>query len=505
MRPFGVVTEEDINRELLAITSLYRDGNPENLVAVIDHGQLPESSYYYIDMELCAANLETYITSPIPLEFELGNPRLLGACLSGRGIWNTWDIMEQISNGIQFIHSRGKVHRDLKPRNGKSIRFQANSVLFSGKDKTWKVGDFGLTMEGTSKQLRSTLGGRGTACYRAPELLKERGKFNNKVDIFALGCILFELATCKKAFSHEFNVLAYAESPFELQIPHNDEDCIKTYLHDMLAVEDSVRPSASFLRTQFARNRWVALGNGCQIRKDHYISIKAYKLALQLDSTDPSILRRLGDSYKAINNYYDAIEAYRSAIDAGFAHHYVLADLGSCLYANGRCDEAILMYKQAIKRDPRDLRLFTAIGEVYLSTKDYDNAIKAYKKVANGKAPEAVAFEKLGEAYAAKGKHDRAIHWYKAGLRRFSSESLMRSLLEIEKRIANSIPTPPGSDTGNIASVKDTLQFTVADAKQNSQVPQTFPSSLKTEFLREYKLVVVGGGGTHPPSLHAWY
>src|SRR5271168_180341 len=103
MRPFGFLTKEDILNEARAIRTLYKAGDPVNLVAVIDHGWLLDSPYYYIDMELCDGNLETYITSNTPWMFDLENPRLLGAPISQRGDWNLWDIMEQITNGIEFI------------------------------------------------------------------------------------------------------------------------------------------------------------------------------------------------------------------------------------------------------------------------------------------------------------------------------------------------------------------------------------------------------------------
>src|ERR1700694_4136583 len=88
-----------------------------------------------------------------------------------------------------------------------------DSVLYSATSKTWKVCDFGLTAEGTSKRAHTTLSARGTACYRAPELIRERPSYNNKVDIFAMGCILYELANGgRKAFSNDFSVLQYAVS-----------------------------------------------------------------------------------------------------------------------------------------------------------------------------------------------------------------------------------------------------------------------------------------------------
>ena len=74
-------------------------------------------------------------------------------------------------------------------------------VLFSSKDRVWKLADFGLTCETTSKTFESTEFARGTPGYRAPELLKEDGcKYNTKVDIWAMGAMAIEVATLRPIF-----------------------------------------------------------------------------------------------------------------------------------------------------------------------------------------------------------------------------------------------------------------------------------------------------------------
>ena len=71
-------------------------------------------------MELCDGNLEEYILGKSPEKFQFSsNPRLLGTSMFDNTILNVWDVMEQISSGLEFIHSKGEVHRDMKPRNGK--------------------------------------------------------------------------------------------------------------------------------------------------------------------------------------------------------------------------------------------------------------------------------------------------------------------------------------------------------------------------------------------------
>lgn len=89
------------------------------------------------------------------------------------------------------------------------------TVLYSSKDSLWKLVDFGLTAEGSSKTNRITKYARGTPGYRAPEFLEsdeKPGSYNNKVDIWAVGCILYELTTRKRAFKTDFAVHSYVTS-----------------------------------------------------------------------------------------------------------------------------------------------------------------------------------------------------------------------------------------------------------------------------------------------------
>jgi hypothetical protein len=84
-------------------------------------------------------------------------------------------------------------------------------VLYSAKTGWWKLTDFGITMAATTTAMRPTEGSRCTACYAAPEVLK--GKFNKKTDIWALGCILYELCTGVKAFETDWSIAIYTQSP----------------------------------------------------------------------------------------------------------------------------------------------------------------------------------------------------------------------------------------------------------------------------------------------------
>ncbi|KAI4205630.1 MAG: hypothetical protein LQ346_001414 [Caloplaca aetnensis] len=105
----------------------------------------------------------------------------------------------QLCGAIKYMHARNVIHRDLKMGN-----------LFLDKDLNVKIGDFGLAAvlvspgehEGSytkAMSRRTTL--CGTPNYIAPEIL-DKGKRGHdlKVDIWALGCIIFAMICCRPPF-----------------------------------------------------------------------------------------------------------------------------------------------------------------------------------------------------------------------------------------------------------------------------------------------------------------
>ena len=114
--------EVDLQAEISAITHLNRCGRHPHIVTIVDHGYLPpNSSYYFIDMELCLMNLADYISGPRPLLESPGGGAFASktAEMSER-MRNIWVIMLHIARGIDFIHQHQQVHRDLKPHNSES-------------------------------------------------------------------------------------------------------------------------------------------------------------------------------------------------------------------------------------------------------------------------------------------------------------------------------------------------------------------------------------------------
>jgi serine/threonine protein kinase len=124
--------------------------------------------------------------------------------------------------------------------------------LYSLPQDVWKIADFGLTSEATTNRAITTHSSRGTGGYRAPELLGEDANFTNKVDIWALGCILHEIAARHRTFSSDYNTAEFARSGSTLTVdaelsPTILRAHINECLKEMLDADPVKRPSISRL------------------------------------------------------------------------------------------------------------------------------------------------------------------------------------------------------------------------------------------------------------------
>ena len=165
---------------------------------------------YYVDMELGDMTLQQYIREAYTQDNRVNYP--------GIPPENVFLVMLDIVGGLGFLHQRHMIHRDLKPANSK---FSGDPpelkvvLLVQGgprRKHRWKIADFGIATVGTSKRLIVTKYGRGTAYYSAPEILLAEGStptYTNKVDIWGLGSILYELWEGKRPFQTSFHVMQY--------------------------------------------------------------------------------------------------------------------------------------------------------------------------------------------------------------------------------------------------------------------------------------------------------
>ena len=114
-------------------------------------------------------------------------------------------IAKQICDALEYAHERGIVHRDLKPANVKVTPEDAVKVLDFGLAKALET-DAGSADISTSPTISrmATLAGvlLGTAAYMSPEQAKAK-PLDRRADIWAFGCVVYEMLTGMMAFRGE--------------------------------------------------------------------------------------------------------------------------------------------------------------------------------------------------------------------------------------------------------------------------------------------------------------
>lgn len=145
----------------------------------------------YLVLELCNATVFDYCEGIYQFEDDAQ--------------WNMIDALDQMARGVEYIHSKGFVHRDIHAKNV-LIKHEGTTVLF-------KISDFGYCKQATDSGSFSfgKSGVKTNKVTTAPELLKVYAegkgasgfnKANNKCDIFSLGCVFYTFLTKGSSLFH---------------------------------------------------------------------------------------------------------------------------------------------------------------------------------------------------------------------------------------------------------------------------------------------------------------
>jgi serine/threonine protein kinase len=163
IRPGTERERRQVLREIQALAALSHD----NLVSYRDAGEVTSgllAGGIYVVTELCDGTLAdepSWGTGDLDAQYTLAR------------------VLQQVSDALRYLHSRGIVHRDVKPAN----------ILRSGD--RWKLADFGLVHHESDPAIGAV---QGTTPYLAPETI-ERDGTGPPADIYALGVVVHRALT----------------------------------------------------------------------------------------------------------------------------------------------------------------------------------------------------------------------------------------------------------------------------------------------------------------------
>ena len=219
---YGKMDEKE-KHHIVSEVNILRELHHPNIVKYHDRIIDKKQAKIYIVMEYCQGGDLSQLIKRCKRNNEYINEDVI------------WKIFTQIALALHACHNHknGKVlHRDIKPSN-----------VFLDNDNNVKLGDFGLSRV-LSNESNFAYSNVGTPYYMSPEQIDEN-RYNEKSDIWSLGCCLYELASLRPPFeatNHLSLALKIKAGKIE-RVPLKYSDELNRVIMWMMNVNQNHRPS----------------------------------------------------------------------------------------------------------------------------------------------------------------------------------------------------------------------------------------------------------------------
>jgi serine/threonine protein kinase len=312
---------------------------------------------------------------------------IAGTTLDGKLVSSTLTEREvlilgaQIALALEEAHERGVVHRDLKPSN----------IMVNQKGRA-KVLDFGLARLFSPKSdataaptVTEARHAAGTLPYMAPEQLRGES-VDARSDIHALGAVLYEMATSRRAFQEDLQ-------PRLIDAILNRVPAAPRALNPALEIDNTLAEAHVSLAEATLKHDW----NWPQAERE-------YRRAIELNPSYAEAHLGYGTYLESLSRFDEAIAERKRAFELDPLSAAVAADVGYPMYYAGKHDQAVDFYRSALELDPSFFWANLWIGQAWVQKGLYPEAIAEIKKAVDLSKRSTRPIATLGHAYAVSGQ-----------------------------------------------------------------------------------------------------
>ena len=255
---YSIMSEKE-KQNIVSEVNILKELHHPNIVQYYDRIIDKQNQKIYIIMEYCEGGDIGKIIKKLKTTQEHFPEELI------------WKFFIQVLQALKFCHNykEGKskiLHRDIKPSN----------VFLDGQNNA-KLGDFGLSRI-LSEENKFAYSQVGTPYYMSPEQIEDL-KYNEKSDIWSLGCFLYEMATFSPPFnaSNQLSLAMKIKNGNIEPIPNTYSQELNNVIMSLIRVNPDNRPNAD----EILNYPPIILRIRERKLKEHYIKIKMKELEVQ--------------------------------------------------------------------------------------------------------------------------------------------------------------------------------------------------------------------------------